>query len=62
MRSIEGKRALAAIASEVTDIASVLMVLMDKWQNLVQQKSLFKADQKSAEGHANVEEILLILK
>lgn len=29
--------------------------------NLVQQKSLFKADQKSAED-ANVEEILPILK
>lgn len=30
--SIEGKRVLAAITSEVTDIASVPIVLMDKWQ------------------------------
>lgn len=32
MHSIEGKQVLAAIASEVTDIASVPMVLMDNWQ------------------------------
>lgn len=30
--------------------------------NLVQQKSLFKADQKSAEDDTNVEEILPIIK
>lgn len=52
MRTIEGKRVLAARTVEVTDIASVLMVLMYKCK----KKSLFKADQESMDDNADVDD------